>query len=226
MIGNKGNSTESIMCKIAILENYSLFCSGIKAVLNQLTECDIIAEAKKVNDLLPQIKKIKPDVIIVDVIHCNSEGIIQIKRIKRNTRKTPILLIIDKDYISHFEEYMALGIKGLILNDSGAPELLTAVKKLKNGEDYFPQKVWLLLKNFMRKQNIDELTDKYKLVLTTRETEVLKLFCKGLSYKEVASELDISHRTVESHKKNISSKINVHSTVEMVHYAVEHNLHI
>ena len=94
-----------VMCKIAILENYSLFCSGIKPVLENIEEFEIVAESKNVDDLLPKLKETNPQVIIIDVIHCDKEGIIPVKKIRRKFAKIPILLIVNSDYANHFEDH-------------------------------------------------------------------------------------------------------------------------
>ncbi|MCY1722358.1 response regulator transcription factor [Prolixibacteraceae bacterium Z1-6] len=213
------------MCKLAILENYALFYSGIKPVLEKVDGFEIVAEAKTVIDLLPQLKENKPDVIIIDVLHCEKEGIIPIKKIKRRYAKIPILLIVNKDYINHFEDYISLGVNGLVFNNSTTTELITALKKLKNNEDFFPQKVWLLMKNLFRTRSKEVRTDvSSNNTLTHREISVLKLFCKGYTYKEIGSTLNISPRTVETHKKNIASKLGVRSTAEMVEYAIQNQI--
>ena len=213
------------MCKIAILENYSLFCSGIRPVLEKIPEFEVIAEAKQVREFIPLMKKSSPDVIIIDVIHCDQDGIDPLKKIRAKTSKIPILLVISKEYSEHFENYIALGVNGLLCNTSNPYDLVDAVKTLKNGGDYFPPKVWTLLKEYLRKKRVDIVPErKSNKLLTSREIDILKLFCKGYTYKEIGNSLHISPRTVETHKKNISAKLNVRSTAEMVEYAVQNSL--
>ena len=213
------------MCRIAILENYSLFCSGIKPVLAKIDDFEIVAEAKKVSDLLPLITKTKPEVIVIDVINCDKEGLIPVRKIKRKSAKTPILLIVNKDYEIHFEDYISLGVNGLIFSDSSEKKLVEAVKALKQNEDYFPNRVWLSIKNLLRKKRVEApIAEDKSSVLTKREISVLKLICKGYTYKEIGSRLNISPRTVETHKKNISTKLEVKSTAEMVEYAIQNHI--
>ncbi|WP_167612783.1 LuxR C-terminal-related transcriptional regulator [Maribellus sediminis] len=213
------------MCKIAILENYSLFCSGIRPVLEKILEFEVVTEAKQLKDFIPLINKSDPDVIIIDVLHCDQDGIVPVKKIRAKATKTPILLIVSKEYSEHFENYIALGVNGLLSNSSNSAELVDAVKTLKRGGDYFPPNVWILLKEYLRSRRKDIVPErKTKKVLSSRELDILKLFCKGYTYKEIANNLNISPRTVETHKKNITSKINVRSTAEMVEYAIQNNL--
>ena len=213
------------MCKIAILENYSLFCSGIRPILDKITEFEVVTEAKQLTEFVALIKKSNPDVIVIDVIHCDQDGILPVKQIRSKTTKTPILLVISKEYSEYFENYIALGVNGLLCNSSNPADLVDAVKTLKNGADYFPPKVWTLLKEYLRSKRIDIVPERStRKLLSSRELDILKLFCKGYTYKEIAYNLNISPRTVETHKKNISTKLNVRSTAEMVEYAVQNNL--
>nr|WP_321486154.1 response regulator transcription factor [uncultured Draconibacterium sp.] len=212
------------MCYIAILENYSLFCSGIKAALEKSGECEVLFEAKSTNDFINKMKTNKPDVIIFDIIHCLDEGISTIKKIRRKTSKTPILLILSTDYSDFFEEYISLGVNGFVFNDAGREKLIKAIKTLMNGDDHFRPRVWQLLKKYLRtKKNSASFEDKR--MLSNREITILKLLCKGYTYKEIGVKLNISPRTVETHKKNIQTKINARSTAEMIEFAYQNKLH-
>ncbi|HYQ58203.1 MAG TPA: response regulator transcription factor [Draconibacterium sp.] len=211
------------MCNIAILENYSLFCSGIRSVVEGEGKCKIIFESKTISEFLNQMKSGKPDVIIIDIIHCVDEGISTIKKMRRKTSKTPVLLVLSNDYSDFFEEYISLGVNGFVFNDSGSENLLNAIKTLKNGDDFFPPRVWQLLKKYLRTKKVSATYEEKK-ILTSRELSILKLFCKGYTYKEIGAKLNISPRTVETHKKNIQTKISVRSTAEMIEFAYQNNL--
>jgi DNA-binding NarL/FixJ family response regulator len=212
------------MCKIALLENYSLYGSGIRSILAETKEFDVVAEVKEASELLTQLQTVKPDVIIMDIIHCESDGIKPLKKIGRSYSRVPVLLIVSDEYACNFEDYIAQGVKGFIFNDAGPEQLVQAVKTLKKGEDYFSPKVWQLLKDYLRTHKNQKEQNGKSTLLTKREISVLKLFCKGFSYKEIAADLDISPRTVETHKKNITTKLKIKSTAEMIQYAMQNNL--
>ncbi len=213
------------MCKIALLENYSLFSSGIKPVLSEINHFEIIAEAKIIDKFLIQLgKKDRLDVIIFDIIHCQDEGLKQLKKINRSFSKIPILLIVSEEYTYCFEEYIALGVRGFVFHDSSPEILIKAINKLKNGEDHFRKNVWFLLTDFIRSHKAVKSVNGKKFILTKREVSVVKLFCDGLTYKEIGSNLNISPRTVETHKKNIQTKLKVKSTAEMVKFAFNNHI--
>ena len=209
------------MCKIAILERYALLGSGIRSILINEVECEVIAQAKTSTELIASLGNNLPDVIIIDIMSTDNSGIKPLRKIRRVFPKIPVLLIVSSHYADCFEEYIRLGAKGFIFNTSNGEELVTAVKKLKNGKEYFTNRVWKVFKDSIQlgnkhRNNTQKLTD--------REVSVIRLFSSGLTYKEIGAQLNISPRTVETHKRNILSKLKMHSTAEMVKYAIRNNL--
>ncbi|MCE4566930.1 response regulator transcription factor [Maribellus sp. CM-23] len=207
------------------MEDYALFCSGIKPVLEQGIENEVVLEERLLSDFILELKECNANIIIIDVIHCSNDGLASIKKIKRKFPRIPILLIVNTELSDLFQDYISLGVNGIIFNSSKPEDLLEAVKVLQKGDDYFPPKVWVILKNYLRSKRVDLSTDQSdKQQLTHREVDILRLFCKGFTYKEIGASLNISPRTVETHKKNISSKINVKTTAEMIEFAIQNNL--
>ncbi|QIA07035.1 response regulator transcription factor [Draconibacterium halophilum] len=209
------------MCKIAILETFTFFASGIRAVLQGRNECDIVASATDCNGLFVQLKDAKPDVIIIDVIHGENSGMRTLKKVRRAYPKIPVLLILSQQYSDCFEDYIRLGAKGFIFNDASGEDLLEAIEQLKNGGEFFRKKVWDIFKSSIQKRKYHTQKEQK---LTDREVTVLKLFCHGLSYKEIGRRLNISPRTVETHKRNILSKLKINTTADMVRYAFHNHL--
>lgn len=211
--------TMNATCKVAILENYALFSSGIKSLLTETKEFEIVAEARNAYELLPFLEDASPDVLIMDIIHCENAGIKQLKKIRRQFPGIPILLITSHDFADCFEEHLRIGVKGFVFNNDSSLELVKAIRKLFGGEEYFRNGDRQDSKMSVQMHKSDQSAIKWEKILTDREVAVLKLFCRGFSYKEIAASLFISPRTVETHKKNILSKLKVRSTAEMVKYA-------
>lgn len=209
------------MCKVAILDSFTLFASGIQSILNDTKECDVIVHATTTNDLVKELKRVIPDIIIIDVMHGDNSGMRSIKKIRRIYPKTPVLLILSAHYSDSFEEYIRLGVKGFIFSDATGKDLAEAIKKLKNGGEFFRKKVWDIFKTSIQKRKYGK---KKTQILTDREVAVLKLFTQGHTYKEIGTLLNISPRTVETHKRNILSKLKINSTAEMVQYALHQHI--
>ncbi len=210
--------------KIALLENFTLFSSGIKSILMQDGKFEIVAEAKDAQELLPQMKDTNASVLIIDILHCENAGIKQLKKIRRTIPNIPILLITSQDYADCFWEHLKLGTKGFIFRDDSKEELIKAIIKLSQGETYFQNGVQKSFKEAVKQLKADKKPIRRKPILTDREISVLKLFCRGFTYKEIGAKLFISPRTVETHKKNILSKLKLRSTVEMVKYAFHNRI--
>ena len=211
------------MSKVAVLERFTLFGSGIAAILEKADCFDVIIQAEHMDGLLTMVKEATPevDVIVVDVIHGENSGMKPIKKIRRECRNIPVLLIVSQNYADCFEEYIRLGVKGFIFNNSRGQDLVRAIKKLKEGKEYFGKPVWEIFKRSIQARKYKKKKDQ---VLTDREVAVLKLFSQGLSYKEIGVKLNISPRTVETHKRNILSKLKISSTADMVKYAYRNHI--
>ncbi|WP_167614505.1 helix-turn-helix transcriptional regulator [Maribellus sediminis] len=207
------------MCKIAVLERFTLLGSGIASILSNEKECEVVL-AKTKEELVRKLDDSIPDVIVIDIIHNENSGFKPIKRFRRIYPHVPVLLIVSASYADCFEEYIRLGVKGFIFNSSDRDELRRAIKKLMNGGEYFTDKVWKIFKSSIQTRKHKPVHQK----LTDREVAVLKLFSSGLTYKEIGSELSISPRTVETHKRNILSKLKINSTADMVKYAYRNNI--
>jgi DNA-binding NarL/FixJ family response regulator len=204
-------------CKIAILESYALFSSGIKSILHSTDEMEVIAEGASPEVLSLLLQGQVPDIILIDMLHCVNGGINTVKKTKKIFPDIPFLLITSTEFTDCFQDYVEYGVKGFVYTTDSPAALIESLKTICIGEESLKQET----NSVDTSQGYHQLK-KYK--LTDRETEVLKLFCSGLTYREIGERLYISHRTVESHKKNILSKLNITSTAEMVKYATRNKL--
>ncbi len=212
------------MCKIAILEKYALFSSGIKSLLAEADGFDVVAESEDVKSLSQKMGPLVPDVIILDVLHCNHAGIRCLERAHLHFPHTPILLITNEENRDCFPDYLSLGVKGIIFNNDGKADLIKSVKNLSAGEKYFRRDLRRALRENIGVDAAVHYLQRKKHILTERELSVLRLFCTGLTFKEIGHKLFISPRTVETHKKNIMAKMNVNSTAAMIKYATHHKI--
>jgi DNA-binding NarL/FixJ family response regulator len=209
------------MCKIAVLGNHQLYNAGCKALLRDLDNIQVIADGHDVEELKRQLVKIVPDLILIDLFQREDLGIKLLKKVFRFFPKAPVLIITNEEAAANFEEYIRLGVNGFIFTNSSPDEFLKAIKMLAHGEEYYPDEVWKFLKKAIRSQ---KSTSTQSNKLSEREIAVLRSFTNGLTYKEIGNELNISSRTVETHKKNILAKLKVHTTADMIKYAYHNNL--
>ena len=206
---------------VAILEYSNLIRSCIKSVINSSVGLDLVVEAKNADELFEKMTSVHADVLIVDVLRIENSGLKVLRKIHRTHPQLPVLLITSRDYSDCFKDYLSLGVSGFIYEDASSMELLNAAKQLCNGKKYFSNGISSDFGSWIPSSSRD-LPEAPK--LTDREVTVLKLICRGLSYKEIGDQLYISPRTVETHKRNIQTKLNVKSTAEMVKYAFHNNI--
>jgi DNA-binding NarL/FixJ family response regulator len=213
-------------CKILIFDNFPLFSSGISQFLSKDPVLEAIGEINTAVDINLNLRKLNPDIILIDVMHCQNAGIKVIKRFKCIFKHVPVLVITSSDFAEFIPEHLRLGVKGIVFSELKTHDLIVAIKKICGGGDYFPESI----KNIVYKTNLNsEMGDgdsNSRNGLTDREMDVLNFLCQGLTYQEIGNKLFISPRTVEVHKRNISEKLNLKSKAELVKYSLRNNFHV
>ncbi|MBE9467797.1 MAG: response regulator transcription factor [Bacteroidetes bacterium] len=206
---------------IIIVDDHSLFRNGLKILLNNIENINVVAEAPNGKEYLDEIEKIDADIVLMDINMPVMDGI---EATKKSLEKFPNLKIIALSMYGDAEYYYKMidaGVKGFLLKNSDIKEVIDAIKKVNNGENYFSQE---LLYNVVKNISPTEKTNKQQIKLSKRELEVLREICKGFSNQEIADELSISKRTVDKHRANLLSKTQSKNTASLVMYAIENKL--
>lgn len=212
-------------CKILVFDNFPLFSSGISQFLSKETGLKVIGEINKVEEIRHDLGKFKPDIILIDVMHCTNAGIKAIKKFKCIFKHVPVLVITSSDFAECIPEQLRLGVKAIVFSESKTHNLVHAIKKVCAGGNYFPESIKDIANRTIVNSEKDNMDVNYNHGLTDRETDILNLLCQGLTYKEIGDKLFISPRTVEVHKRNISVKLNLKSKAELVKYSLRNNSH-
>jgi DNA-binding NarL/FixJ family response regulator len=208
---------------IFILADFSIFSGGIKCILEK-AGFHLLGEARHWENLFDALIKVTPDIIILNLIPYPDICKEQLRKIRNNYPDIPLLVIVKEGYADFFKEFILLGIKGFLFNNATPGELIKAVIQITMGKEYFPPGILNLVKETLNMNNTHAQAVDYPNLLTSREITICKLFCKGLTYKEIGAELYISPRTVESHKKNILFKLKIKTTADIVKYALQNHL--
>ncbi|WP_146161521.1 response regulator transcription factor [Mangrovibacterium marinum] len=209
--------------KIAIFENYSLFNSGLRSMLSDQDQFEITGISSKVADLMVQIRKNMPDVLLFDILHTDGAGSSMLKKIIRKFPELPVVIMTSMQFSDCFADLVKLGVRGFVFENETPDDLRKALRKVTSGTNYIPAEMQKWLKDVSPAKAVRPGASRRN-ILTEREISILKLFCQGLTYKEIGKQLFISPRTVETHKKNILTKLRLKSTAEMVKYAFHNRL--
>jgi DNA-binding NarL/FixJ family response regulator len=208
--------------RIVLADDHILVRQGLKRILEEMADLEVIGEAGDGLELLKLLEKITPQMILLDISMPNLRGIEAIHEIKALHPETKILILTmhkDKEYLY---QAISAGANGYLLKEDADTELSTAVETIRRGKLYISP----LLSDDLTDDWATTYRGKSKLPyepdnLTTREREVLKMIAEGKSSKEMADLLFISVRTVERHRANLMDKLGLKKTADLVKYAIQ-----
>jgi DNA-binding NarL/FixJ family response regulator len=188
--------------KIIIVDDHDLLREGISARLADVNYIEIIAEGCNGREAIELCQRLRPDVLLMDISMPVMNGLEAAKIIRETGLKTRILFLSIYDDNEYIQEALRIGANGFVLKDVSKPEMLNAIKSVAEGATYLGPKVAASLQKGTDRQT--KTADTYR--LTRREKQVLGLIAEGHLNKEIAYRLDISIRTVESHRSSIRDK--------------------
>ncbi|MCL6544104.1 MAG: response regulator transcription factor [Bryobacteraceae bacterium] len=206
--------------RILLADDHALVRRGLHYLLERANGIQVAGEASDGREAVRLAEELRPDIVIMDIGMPNLNGIEATAQIvKKNPAIGVIILSMHADE-TYLVRALSAGAKGYLLKDSAENDLIRAVHTVHAGKPFFsPAIAQTLLEDYMRRLQQQSLQDSYDL-LTDREKEILQLLAEGKSNKEVATLLDLSLYTVETHRSNLMQKLNLHNTAEIVLYAV------
>jgi len=208
---------------IIIIDDHPLFREGLKTIINRDDRFKVVGEAGSGHEGLEITKRLKPDLIIVDISLPDQSGIQLTRDLRRLFSETKILIVSMHSKIDYIAEAFQAGATGYVVKESASERLLQGLKSVVKGDYYLDSSVsHAVVENLMKSPlKAAKITDADYASLTPREQEVMRFLAEGLSSKAVAEKLFISPKTVENHRANIMSKLGLHSTIELVRYAAK-----
>jgi len=217
--------------RILIADDHALVRRGIKIILSAQPGIEICGEATTGREAIEQVRKLKPDLVLLDLTMPEVNGLEVAELIRSESPDTDVLVLT-----MHFSEEIARdvlrsGALGYVLKSDADTELVSAVERARRREPYFTSKLALsMAKTFTEGSNQGSRESEEHegglpgTPLTGREVEVVRLLAEGNSNKEVASALEVSTRTVESHRNHIMRKMKFRSFSELVRFAIRNSL--
>jgi DNA-binding NarL/FixJ family response regulator len=221
---NHQAARENMQYKVLIADDHGVVRKGLRLLLEQYPELVVVGEAANGREAVTMAASLSPQVVVLDVAMPILNGIEAAEQILKVSSQVGIILLTMHADESYVLRALHAGVKGYLLKESAEEDLLSAIKSVANGKPFFSKAInEVLLEDYMRVLKQQGLSDTFDL-LTAREKEVLQLLAEGRTNKEVATLLDVSPYTVESHRTNLMQKLNVHNTAEIVLYAVRKRL--
>lgn len=209
------------LIRVVVIDDHAVVREGIRRVLEGEAGVQIVAEGRDGDEAVAAVERERPDVLVLDVSMPGRPWLDVIREVHRQARRTRVLVLSMYDDPEYVVESVRAGARGYLLKDSAPAELRRAVRTVHRGETYFPAAVTARLAE-AREQ--PEPTPPRTAILSPREREVLTGIAQGLTNKQIAAELGISHRTVETHRESLMEKLNVRTVAGLTRLALEDGL--
>lgn len=204
--------------RIVLADDHALVRQGLKSLLER-EGYQVVAEASDGQEAVRQVESLKPDLAIFDISMPVLNGLNAGREVARSFPRTKIILLTQHDEDQYVSEALDAGVKGYVLKSQAANDLLEAIKQVSRGLVYLsPGVSGAVMEAFRNKE------ERPKDRLTSRERQVLQLIAEGKSTKDVASLLNISVKTAESHRTRLMQKLDIHETASLVRYAIRHGV--
>ena len=191
-------------------------------MLDAEDDFNVCSEALDGREVLEQIDRYKPDVLVLDITMPRLGGLETLERLRAKHHKVKVILLSVHGDPPFIQSAVALGADGYVLKNGKAEEVVSAIRAVMRGGSYFSPAVAREIVDQLRQPKT--ATDGPFTLLSGREREVLHQIAEGLSAKEIAADLDISTKTVEAHRTSLMRKLGVRKATELVRYALRHGL--
>ena len=203
-------------------DDHPIVRQGLKQIIETDGAISIVAEAGDGDTALALIEKHKPDVAVLDIDMPEMDGFDVVRSLQQKKIEIEIVFLTMHSEDEIFQEAMDLGVKGYVLKDSAVNDIITSIRSVADGKPFLSPALSALLLN--RRNRVIELngTQPGLQTLSPTERRILKLIAEDKTSKEIGEQLFISHRTVETHRSNISRKLDLHGSLALVKFAVTH----
>ncbi len=225
-IGDPTDMSGEDSIRVLIADDQALFRRGLHVVLGTEEGIEVVAEAENGEEAVERARELAPDVVLMDVRMPKLDGIEAARQIRAEVPTTKILMLTVSDEEDDLYEAIKAGANGYLLKEISVEEVAESIRAVVQGQSLLsPSMASKLLNEF--NALVKRAEDKQQFagpVLTNRELEVLRLVAKGMSNREIATDLYISENTVKNHVRNILEKLHLHNRMEAVIYAVKERL--
>ena len=209
------------MIKILLVDDHKIFTEGVTSLLAHEADFEVIAECQNTQQVKEVLQKNTIDVILLDINLGNESGLDLCKYLKETHPGIKVLAMSMYNEESFITKMLKNGALGYILKNTGAEELLRAIRTVYQGESYKSAEVQNIILNGISRQK-NQSQSLYQIRFTRREKEILELIAQGKTTKEMGNVLCISEKTVETHRSNLLSKFNVKNVVSLLKLALEY----
>jgi DNA-binding NarL/FixJ family response regulator len=207
--------------RVVVADDHGVVREGIRHVLSGEAGFEIVGEAANSADAMVLVESLRPDVAVLDISMPGESGLKLAARIRERLPEIRVLMLSMHDHPEYVLESVRAGAHGYLLKDTAAVELRQAIRAVEEGEAFYSPPVARRLSDAVRGELARERRTSELGTLTQREREVLEGIARGQTNKEIATELGISHRTVETHRESLMRKLRIRTVAGLTRFALE-----
>ncbi len=211
--------------KITVLlaDDHSIVRSGIASLLSLSEDIEVVAEAENGREAVDLTLQKEPDIVLMDIGMPILNGLEATRQIKKHLPKTRVLILSGYDNDEYILQVVQSGANGYILKNTVTKDLYAAIRSVKSGQAFFsPSVSKVIVEGYLNRDKGDSKMPLHR--LTSREREILQLVAEGNLHAKIATRLNISVRTVDTHRNNIMKKLDIHDTAGLVNYAIKNSI--
>lgn len=212
------------LLRVVIADDHSVVRQGIRGVLEEIHGLEVVGEAGDGAQALTMVAELAPDVVVLDVNMPEKSGLDVTMDLREQAHPARVLILSMHDDPEYVLQAVRAGADGYVLKDVSPAELRDAVQAVHEGRDYFTARVTQQLSVALRAEIEQEQRRTRLGSLTNREREVLLLVAQGLTNREIGDQLEISPRTVETHRERVMGKLRIRTVAGLTRFVVEHEL--
>jgi two-component system invasion response regulator UvrY len=206
--------------RILIADDHAIFREGLKHILSECADVNVAAEAKNGQEVLEKIWHDKYDMVLLDISMPGMSGLEVLKQLKIEKPKLPVLVLSMHPEEQYAVRVLRAGASGYLTKESAPDELITAIRKISQGRKYITSS---LAERLASEMEIDSEKPLHE-TLSDREYQVLRMIAAGKTITQIAENLSLSIKTVSTYRTRIMEKMNMKTTAELMHYAINHHL--
>ena len=215
--------------RILLADDHEVVRTGLRALLEEQSGWEVVAEAVDGRDAVEKASKLKPDAVVIDIAMPSLNGLEAVRQILKAVPNAKVLVLTMYDSDPLIQQVLQAGARGYLLKSDAGRDLVSAIEALRRNKTFFTPKVsQMVLEGYLDKNPKDkekELeSEAESLRLTSRQREIVQLLAEGKSSKAVAAVLGLSVKTAETHRANIMRKLDCHSVTELVRYAIRNHI--
>jgi len=209
--------------KVLVADDHQIVREGLRSLLEKKSGLEVIGEAENGRRAVELVRQLKPDVVIMDVSMPDLNGIEATRQINQDFPGAKVLALSMHSDRRFVADILKAGASGYLLKDCAFDELFSAIQAVTHGQIYLsPSITGQVIKDYLRR--LAEPHASVVSLLSPREREILQMIAEGKGTKETAARLNVSIKTVETHRRNIMEKLNIHSVAELTKFAVREGL--